>query len=194
MGTLRFLFSSDQMGHHRTDLLAIEGFIDEPVNSKVDGFFEKRIAFLGNHQKDPCVSAFFDFKKKVFLSDAGGIYIEDNDIKNLLGKMRVNLKNIVYSGYAMAFSFQTFPQITPAREVVIDDANLAPHPRPHPSKIWSASSSWNGDSPFLFKPVLEDHLVNDFSAKNAPPSGEFLTDPVKLFIYHHAATTMTSHV
>jgi hypothetical protein len=50
-----------------------------------------------------------------------------------------------------------------------------------------------GDLPFLFKPVFEDDLVNDLPAKNASPTGEFLTDSVKFLKYHHAAASMTSH-
>jgi hypothetical protein len=50
-----------------------------------------------------------------------------------------------------------------------------------------------GDLPFLFNPILEDDLVNDLPAKNASPSGEFLTDSVKFLKYHYTTTSMTSH-
>ena len=93
----------------------------------------------------------------------------------------------------MAFSFQTFSEITPAGQVMINDAYFALHPHPHPRSVSWTSFSWKGDLPFLFKPVLEDDLVNDLAAKNATPSGELLTDSVKLLKYHHAATSMTSH-
>jgi hypothetical protein len=83
------------MGHHRTNLFPIEGFIDEPVDSQIDGFFEKGIPFLGDDQKDSGSSDFFDFDEKVFLSDARRINIEDDNIENLLGKMRLNLKTII---------------------------------------------------------------------------------------------------
>jgi len=83
------------MGHHRTNLFAIEGFIDEPVDSEIDGLFKKSVPFLGDDQKDSRLLDFFDFDEKVFLSDARRIDIEDDNIKNLLGEMRSNLKTII---------------------------------------------------------------------------------------------------
>jgi len=95
MGSLRSLSSSDQMGHHRANLFAIEGFIDEPVDSEIDSLFKKSVSFLGDDQKDSRLLDFFDFDEKVFLPDARRIYIEDNNIENALGKMRFNLKTII---------------------------------------------------------------------------------------------------
>jgi len=83
------------MGHHRANLFAIEGFIDEPVDSEIDSLFKKSVSFLGDDQKDSRLLDFFDFDEKVFLPDARRIYIEDNNIENALGKMRFNLKTII---------------------------------------------------------------------------------------------------
>ena len=93
--SLRSLSSSDQMGHHRANFFAIEGFIDEPIDSEIDGLFKKSVPLLGDDQKDSWPLDFFDFDEKVFFSDARGIYVEDNYIENLLGKMRLNLKTII---------------------------------------------------------------------------------------------------
>jgi hypothetical protein len=83
------------MGHHRTYLFAIEGFTDEPVDSEIDGLFKKSIPFFGDDQKDSRLLDFFDFDEKVFLSDARRINIEDENVENLFGKMRFNLKTII---------------------------------------------------------------------------------------------------
>ena len=82
------------MGYHRANLFTIEGFINEPVDPEIDGLFKKGIPLLGDDQKDSRSLDFFDFDEKVFLSDARRINIEDDNIKNLLGEMRFNLKTI----------------------------------------------------------------------------------------------------
>jgi hypothetical protein len=86
------------MGHHCTDLFAVEGFIDEPVDSEIDGLFKKSVPFLRDDQKDSRLLDFFDLDEKVFFSDARRINIEDNNIENLMGEMRFNLKTIVKNG------------------------------------------------------------------------------------------------
>jgi hypothetical protein len=66
-------------------------------------------------------------------------------------------------------------------------------PHPHPRSVQQTSFSWKGDLPVLFKPILEDDLVNNLSAKDASPPGELLTDSVEFLKNHHAAASMTSH-
>jgi hypothetical protein len=83
------------MGHHRTNLFAIEGSIDEPEDSEIDGLFKKGIPLLGDDQKDSQPLDFLDFDEKVFLSDARRINIEDDNIENLLGEMGLKLKTII---------------------------------------------------------------------------------------------------
>jgi hypothetical protein len=41
--------------------------------------------------------------------------------------------------------------------------------------------------------ILQDHLVNDLSTKEAPPAPEEFTDTVELFVNHYASTSMTPH-
>jgi len=86
------------MSHHRTNLFLVEGFVDEPVDSKIDGLFKKGVSLLGDDQKDSWSLDFLDFNQKVFLSDAGRINIEDKNIEHLMGKMRLDLKTIIQNG------------------------------------------------------------------------------------------------
>ena len=41
--------------------------------------------------------------------------------------------------------------------------------------------------------ILQDDLVNDLSAKDAPPPPKKLTDTVELLVDHYASTSITSH-
>jgi hypothetical protein len=114
MGSLRSHSSSDQMGYHRTNLFAIEGLIDEPVDSEIDGLFKKSVPFLGDDQKNSRTLDFFDFDEKVLLSDTRRINIEDDHIENIFGKMILDLKTIIKNRYKVAFSLQAFSKIAPA--------------------------------------------------------------------------------
>ncbi len=48
-------------------------------------------------------------------------------------------------------------------------------------------------SSLLFKPILQDHLVNNLSTEHAPPPQKFFTDTIEFFEDHNAATSMTFH-
>lgn len=45
----------------------------------------------------------------------------------------------------------------------------------------------------VFQPVLQDHLINDLSAKDAPPPEEFITDAIEFFKNHGSTATMALH-
>jgi len=46
---------------------------------------------------------------------------------------------------------------------------------------------------FLFEPILQDHLVNDLTAKNASPPEKFLTNAIEFFEYHCSTAPITLH-
>lgn len=49
-------------------------------------------------------------------------------------------------------------------------------------------------SAFLVKAILQDHLINDLAAKDAPPSKKFFTYTVELLIDHDTTASMTLHI
>jgi hypothetical protein len=46
---------------------------------------------------------------------------------------------------------------------------------------------------FLFEPILQDDLVNDLAAKDAPPPEKFLTNAVEFFEYHCSSAPIALH-
>jgi hypothetical protein len=46
---------------------------------------------------------------------------------------------------------------------------------------------------FLFKSILQNNLVNDFTAENASPSEKFLAKTVEFFEYHYSSTPIALH-
>jgi hypothetical protein len=46
---------------------------------------------------------------------------------------------------------------------------------------------------FLFEPILQDNLVNDFTAENTSPSEKLFTNSVEFFEYHFSSAPMALH-
>jgi hypothetical protein len=46
---------------------------------------------------------------------------------------------------------------------------------------------------FLFEPILQNDLVNDLAAKNAPPPEKFLTNAIEFFEDHCSTAPITLH-
>ncbi len=70
-----------QMIDQRTDLLVIEGLVDEAINSEVYGFFKEGVSSPGNHQEDARLRHSFDVMEKIFLPDAGSVDVQDKDVE-----------------------------------------------------------------------------------------------------------------
>jgi hypothetical protein len=93
----------------------------------------------------------------------------------------------------VAFPLQTFSKITSGGKIMIDDTNPTLH-HLSPSKINSnISIPWKGFSSLLIESILQDHLVNDLSTKDASPSEKLFTNTIEFFEDHGSATTMTLH-
>jgi hypothetical protein len=54
--------------------------------------------------------------------------------------------------------------------------------------------SGKGMSSLLVKAILQDHLINDLSTKDAPPSKKFFTYTVKLLVDHDTTASMALHI
>jgi hypothetical protein len=52
---------------------------------------------------------------------------------------------------------------------------------------------WKEISSVLLESILQDHLVNDLSAKDASPSEKFFGHPIEFFEDHDPAATMAFH-
>jgi len=50
-----------------------------------------------------------------------------------------------------------------------------------------------GALPFLFEAILQNHVINDFATKDAPPSEEFFTNTVKFLKNHFSTASITLH-
>jgi hypothetical protein len=53
---------------------------------------------------------------------------------------------------------------------------------------FTQSVFWKGMLPFLLESVLHDHLINDLTTENAPPSEKLFADTIK-FLENHCPTT-----
>jgi hypothetical protein len=49
-------------------------------------------------------------------------------------------------------------------------------------------------SALLVLAILQDHLINDLPAKDAPPSKKFFTYTVELLIDHDTTASMAFHI
>jgi len=92
----------------------------------------------------------------------------------------------------MAFLFKTFSKITAACKIMINDANPAFHSHISFQEKF-IPLPWKEISSILLESILQDHLVNDLSAKDASPSEKFFGHPIEFFEDHDPAATMAFH-
>jgi hypothetical protein len=94
----------------------------------------------------------------------------------------------------MSFFFQTFLQITSTGQIVINNTNPTFHPLILSKIIFLDSFSGKGNLSLLIKPILQNHLVNNLSTEDAPPSKKFIAVAIEFFEDHDAAASMTFHI
>jgi hypothetical protein len=94
----------------------------------------------------------------------------------------------------MAFFFQTFPQITSTGQIVINNTNPTFHPLILSKIILLDLFSGKGNSSLLIKPIVQNHLVNNLSTEDAPPSKKFIAVAIEFFEDHDSAASMTFHI
>jgi len=76
---------------------------------------------------------------------------------------------------------------------MIHDTDPTLHAHPHSDKSTPRLSARRGISALLFKPIIEDHLVNDLSAKDASPAEKLFTDTIEFLEDHCTTASMTLH-
>jgi hypothetical protein len=59
---------------------------------------------------------------------------------------------------------------------------------------FTQSAFWKGILAFLLDSILHDHLINDLTTENAPPSEKFFADTVEFLENHCPTATAALHI